>query len=339
MRVIISWVLLAAACNLYEEPIQQAKGALAAGDIVFDALDTKQVAVVKCGDAGCSQKNAVPHILHQVTLANPPEGEGDNKHTLALSNLFASFQQGNRTYTCSLLQVSLGKMTRLLESSKEKGKYCYTQAKEQDYVQRFAAACVQAENWQLRASDSKVFSCWQDEKQLSSACFVPGNSERGCDIEGLPPDIVQIHTAVKAAPSAAATTDKQPAAGDGEITGDTPLSEVKIMARWDWDYKEDNVDKPVSCESSNTEETFTGEKHDKKTVFANADADTSVEAFLVDLGCHIDGNVKKAVNITDFLKGDLGACILPEANALVNKLSDCEKNNYFIEITFVKKEK
>lgn len=274
MQLIIA-IMLLSACRMGEEPMQQVKGNFAANDIVFDAQNITQTAVKQCNDNYCINSTPIGQFtLHKAELIDKIT------EVLQFNDLHISFQLSDKAYTCLRRSASLGKMT-LLYRGGDDNKYCYEQAKNKDYVQRFAAACVTAEGWQLTAgsdtSSLKSFACQKDQDKISSECFVAGNTAN-CNTSDWPVKIKDIHTAAKAASA------QPPATGaDKTITKDTLLKDVKVMAEWKLSLS------PIVCNAVDKDVEFehTTNKKNKIITFRG---DKKVEDVTIDFSCLHNSN-------------------------------------------------
>ena len=319
-RIVITIMLLLSACRLTEEPVQQAKGAFARGDVVFDAQDISKAAVMQCTNADCTTKQIVPSTLHQVELSGDPIAG-----VLQFDYLHISFQSGGKTYTCLRWSAPLGMMTLLWRSSDNK--HCYEQPKEKDkaYVQQFAVSCVQAQEWQLAttdANDLKKFACANDAgKKIFSECFVAGNTAN-CDTSDWPESIKGIHTRVGIAGAATVGGTEE-----AKITKDTLLKDVKIMAEWKLTSK-------VTCDFFDVEVNFEqiSIAKSKGILFSSLGGATETLNDLETGDARLD-------LCPDFMADyflPIGACINKVADG-VKSLEDCNKQADYIKITFAPK--
>ena len=325
-RVIV--IMLLSACRLLEEPTQQAKDAFVSGDVVFAAQDLSQTAVLRCRDKNCRRTENMQYILHQVELSG-----GTIKDVLQFDNLHISFQSGDKTYTCLRLSAPLGKMTLLWRDSNNK--HCYEQVKDTDYVQQLAAACVTAEGWQLvadiDASDMKKFACAKDNEKISSACFIADNGTN-CTASSWPESIQSIHASVVPASTIMADEPEKQ-----EITANTQLKDVKIMAEW----KLMATTGTVTCsgiEEKARDFSGTSNKLDVSTDFHE---DGDMDDFLVAFQCSAGGEPIPGLSRGDDIdrthnnyRGPPWICVTTDANSVAESFDKCNKQSEYIKITF-----
>ena len=310
--------LLSSACQLIEEPAQQVKSNYTRGDIVFDAKDIAKTAVKRCeDDTDCSSRNTVKYTLHQVDLASQ-----ENVEILQFANMLVSWQD-NRTYTCLLPTAPLGKLTLLWNKNTEKN--CYMQNNGKDYVQQFVIACLglAEENWQLKpTADLKNFVCKKDTTEISSACFVSGNT-KNCTTSAWPNSIRDIHANVGTAPP----SNPPPAEGGG-ITENTKLKDVKIMA--EWKLYGGYGGRSVECSGIEQKtKTFMGTSS-KSDVSSDYHEDGTIEEFLTNFGC-ISNN--SAIPVADY-RPVAGICVATSMDDLKDGLENCTTQTEYIKITF-----
>ena len=322
-------MLLLSACRLTEEPVQQAKGAFALGDVVFDAQDISKAAVMQCTNADCTTKQIVPSTLHQVALSGDPIAG-----VLQFDYLHISFQSGNKVYTCLRRSAPLGMMTPLWRSSDNK--YCYEQAKDKDYVQQFAVACAKERDWQLIAASGinnlEKFACKKDAVEISSECFVVGNTAN-CDTSDWLKEIKDIYANVGTA--GVATVDGQE---KQEINADTKLKDVKIMAEWKLygGYGGTGIVKCIGIEKTRD---FTGSSS-KLEVSEDYHEDGTIDDFLISFNCQKSAS-NDALNVASY--GDKehenynkspGICVATSQKNATDTLDKCTTQADYIKITF-----
>lgn len=325
MQLIIAIMLLLSACRMGEEPIQQVKGNFVANDIVFDAQNITQTAVKQCNDNYCINSTPIGQFtLHKAELIDKIT------EVLQFNDLHISFQLSDKAYTCLRRSASLGKMT-LLYRGGDDNKYCYVQAKNKDYVQQFAAACVIAEDWQLTAgsdtSNLKSFACQKDQDKISSECFVAGNTTN-CNTSDWPEKIKDIHTAAKAASAQPPTT-----VADKTITKDTLLKDVKVMAEWKLGEDVDcGLNGGITLGGSSIFEKSQGMG---RSITPNAlQSNTSIS--IGELEEHDTFNCSSSVQFGADYFIPSGVCINKNSSG-VKSFSDCEKETDYIKITFALK--
>ena len=316
-RIVITIMLLLSACRLSEEPVQQAKGAFARGDVVFDAQDISKAAVMQCTNADCTTKQIVPSTLHQVELSGDPIAG-----VLQFEDLHISFQSGNKVYTCLRGSAPLGMMTPLWRSSDNK--YCYEQAKDKAYVQQFAVACATERDWQLVAAsginDLEKFACEKDAVKISSECFVAGNTAN-CTASTWLKEIKDIYAKVGTA-GVATVTELQ----TSKITKDMLLKDVKIMAEW-------KLTQEVTCDFEKEVKFEVSTTVRRKEITSDSLSTTPETETLNDLEL---GRARLDTCNTEFGADyfiPYGACINKNTSA-VNSLGECESERDYIKITF-----
>ena len=328
---IIITLLMSSACRLMEEPTQQIKSNYASGDIVFDAENIGKAAVKQCQDTDCLGKQPVSYTLHQVALGNK-----EGVTILQLSDLLLSFQQTSKTYTCLAPITPLGKLTLLWKN--DQTELCYAQNKDKDYVRQFAVACSKEAGWQLLAkpdtADKKKFICQKEETEISSACFVGGNSET-CDASSWPDSIKQIHAKVGENTGGGGG---QPPTGGNAITGDTKLSEVKIMAEWKLYGGYGSQTAMARCTGITKEKSFT-DSSSKQDVSADFREDlASVDDFLIEFNCLKTNDQPFVVdsygNTASEETGPPGICVANNMEDVTDSLDKCTTQDYYIKITF-----
>ena len=306
-RCIVVMAILLSACRLMEEPIQQVKSALVSDDIVFDAQDLSKTAVMRCNDNGCGEKTPLSYTLHQVTLSDE-----EIAGVLQFDNLHVSFEADNKHYTCLRASVPLGRMTLLWRENDDK--HCYKQEKAKDYVQQFAAACVKEADWQLVPEVGlKKFACKKDSIEISSACFVAGQS---CDGSSWPTNIKGIH-------------DK--------MGGGQKLKDVKIMA--EWKLAADGAD----CRIGDTIEFSVDKSNVKKSKEVTVDTeDEKLGDVFDDIHCEdkYKGKKDNDINLATLDFGLPGVCVSDsKKERLPENLDACGKDGSdYIKITFEAKE-
>ena len=310
----IVMAILLSACQLMEEPTQQAKSALGSGDIVFDAQDLSKTAVMRCNNDRCGEKTLLPYMLHQVTLSDE-----EIAGVLQFDNLHVSFEADNKHYTCLRASVPLGWMTLLWRADDDK--HCYEQDKAKAYVQQFAAACVKEKDWQLVPEVGlKKFVCKKDDITISSDCFVAGQS---CTSGSWPTNIKEIHVKMGTKASTTPPEDEK-----SEITAETKLKDVKIMAEW-------KSSKRIACLSAGNMVFIA--TNDKKVsmeiVLGKEQTLGSLEKDKILSDCILDGDTSPIGG--DYFISD-GICI---DHLKLKKFSDCgDGSSYYIKITFEAKE-
>ena len=307
-------MVLLSACRLGEEPLQQAKG-FASGDVVFDAQNISKTTVAQCQDDSCRTKTPLSAKLHQVALSDKPlEG------ALQFNNLHISFEAGNKTYTCTRLSAPMGKMT-LLQRGVDDDKYCYAQAKDKDYVQQFALACLQEEGWHLvagfEAEALQKFTCEKGDTKISSACFFDAEE---CGTKSWPVNIRSIYDVKSAEPTTAS-------AKGTVITGETKLAEVMIKAEWKLSLND------VTCEGINEKDIFVRTTTKINTTVTPEDTNKTVDDITTEFGCHIANN---ALTVTDYPAE--GVCARMNNKNSPANINECGANNVdYIKITFAPK--
>ena len=308
-------MVLLSACRLGEEPLQQAKG-FASGDVVFDAQNISKTTVAQCQDDSCRTKTPLSAKLHQVALSDKPlEG------ALQFNNLHISFEAGNKTYTCTRLSAPMGKMT-LLQRGVDDDKYCYAQAKDKDYVQQFALACLQEEGWHLvagfEAEALQKFTCEKGDTKISSACFFDAEE---CGTKSWPVNIRSIYDVKSAEPTTAS-------AKGTVITGETKLAEVMIKAEWKLSRY------GVSCSAFADSFSFVKTAEPKSKTLAVSDGNKTVSEITDNFSClHGDD----ALSITPFTPPK-GICARMQSDSNLQNINDCAKEDVnYIKITFAPK--
>ena len=312
-KIIVAMILLSA-CRLGEEPLQQTKG-FARGDLVFDAQNISKTAVAQCQDDSCRTKTPLSSAkLHQVSLSDKPiEG------ALQFNNLHISFEAGDKIYTCTRLSAPMGKMTLLQRG--DDNKYCYIQAKAKDYVQQFALACLQEQDWHLvagiEAEALQKFTCEKDSIRISSACFF---DEEDCGTENWPEKIKEIYD-VKNAES------PEPTAKETRVTAKTKLADVVITA--EWKLSTDGV----ICTGIDEEGSFERTTDKKTKDFTIRNGDRTVGDVTADFNCSIGTS---PLTLRDYPAE--GVCALMLGNRAPENINDCGKDSVdHIKITFAPK--
>ena len=318
-RCIVVMAVLLSACRLMEEPTQQVKSALVSDDIVFDAQDLSKTAVMRCTNNGCGEKTPLFYALHQVTLSDE-----EIAGVLQFDNLHVSFEADNKHYTCLRASVPLGRMTLLWRADDDK--HCYEQDKAKDYVQQFAAACIKEGEWQLVPEVGlKKFACKKESITISSDCFVAGNTGT-CGTSNWPANIKEIHVKVGTKASTTPSENEK-----SEITAETKLKDVKIMAEWEW-----SGGQTVVCSGTDEEKrTFRGVSSAKQDVSKDYHAEGKINDFLIGFGCGGDSPVLSYGDESHVEhEGPLGICVATSVDDLTESLSACTTQRYYIKITF-----
>lgn len=309
-KIIVAMVLLSA-CRLGEEPLQQTKG-FARGDLVFDAQNISKTAVAQCRDDSCRTKAPLSSAkLHQVSLSDK-QIEG----ALQFNNLHISFEVGDKIYTCTRLSAPMGKMTLLQRG--DDNKYCYIQAKAKDYVQQFALACLQEQDWHLvagiEAEALQKFTCEKDSTRISSACFF----DEDCSTEGWPEKIKEIYDVKN-------TESSKPTAKETGVTAETKLAGVVITAEW-------KLARDVECSAFGKDFEFASTQSSKDKVITFTDSNKTVSDLTYGVSCQEAG-----VPITPFTPPE-GICVRMNSDDIPENINDCGKDGVdHIKITFAPK--